>query len=201
MPLERQSNFEWFELPFHIFFSPLMRPVLIFIARPSSADIGSGIDCGKSLLSQSEVGDFTRLQMAYDLCYKAEYDRLLLGDFELRRSIFGDQIYLNRVLLWMVVAITVSGVLLAALQLILSYRLTVMGRNAELGSGDLSIEKDKVSLKSSVIGLLILVVSLAFFTIYVYGVYTLKESPSSVPEARATSSEGGLGIFPSAGKN
>ena len=105
-------------------------------------------------------------------------------------------------LLWMVVALTISGVVMAALQLFVAYRLAVAGRGEVAASSELTLEQGKISLKSSVTGLLILVVSFAFFIVYVTWVFTIKETkidveampaPSALP---ITLGVGGLGPPP-----
>ena len=77
--------------------------------------------------------------------------------------------------MWMVVSITISGVLLSGLQLLVSYQLAVAGRGQFGESGELSLEKDRVSLKSSITGLFILIVSFAFFAVFVFEIYKIRE--------------------------
>jgi hypothetical protein len=74
------------------------------------------------------------------------------------------------VMLWMVVAITLSGVGLAGLQLYASYQLAVAGYGKFMADGttDLSYSDKSVAIKSSVMGLIILVISFAFFLVFVF---------------------------------
>jgi hypothetical protein len=88
--------------------------------------------------------------------------------------VFIEQHFMGRVILWMVVGMTISGVLLAAVQLMAAYRLAESGRGTLGDDGSISMESGKISVKSSVTGLLILVVSFAFFLVFVERVYTIR---------------------------
>lgn len=121
-----------------------------------------------------------------------------LTDFGIRKSAFLNQQVETPVLLWMVVAITLSGVLLAAIQLVAAYRLACVGKAAFEQGGHLNIEHNKVSLGSSVTGLMILGISFAFFLVFVTKVYLITQvtsasgppalmlpiQPASIPNAR-----------------
>jgi hypothetical protein len=133
------------------------------------------------------------------------------------------QRYENNVILFMVVLITLSGVGLAGVQLMTSYKLAEGGHAMATAakqtavtaaaaapavtppaatpaqSGDISevwLEQGKLTIRSSVTGLVVLALSLAFFFIYVAMVYTIKipadpapadtPSASSAPTAPAT---------------
>jgi hypothetical protein len=110
-----------------------------------------------------------------------------LNEFNMRLAGFSRQRLDDPIILWMVVAITISGVGLAALQLIASYRLASGGRG-ELGTAnEFSVERDKLTFKSSVTGLVILVVSLAFFIVYVKWVYPITEVKFEVPPSEPSS--------------
>ncbi|MGB9369421.1 MAG: hypothetical protein WCE79_25775 [Xanthobacteraceae bacterium] len=107
-------------------------------------------------------------------CYSTVRMQGELSDWEIRKKTFTQQYYANDVMLWMVVLITLSGVCLAAVQLAASYVLASKASQAAL-SGELSIAKDQIVLKSSVIGLFVLVVSFAFFLVFVLYVYQFRE--------------------------
>jgi small-conductance mechanosensitive channel len=78
--------------------------------------------------------------------------------------------------LWMVLTITLSGVVLAGLQLLAAYRLATAGRGEFAQQQEITLEQNRISLKSSVTGLLILVVSFAFFMVYVAWVFAIREA-------------------------
>lgn len=113
-------------------------------------------------------------------------------DALLRRVKLVQQIGDGRVMLWMVVLITFSGVVLAGVQLLASYRLATIGREALNQSMEFTVEKDKVALKSSVTGLFILLISFAFFLVFVQQIYTVTYID---PDATSKTS-GGLGPPP-----
>lgn len=112
---------------------------------------------------------------ATQVCYSHLHGQGLLNDFKLRRLKFIQQTYDERVLLWMVVVITLSGVALAGVQMMASYKLASGGIGSFDKTGELSIEQSKLSLKSSVTGLFILVCSFAFFWVFVYEIFVIKE--------------------------
>jgi hypothetical protein len=111
---------------------------------------------------------------ATTLCYNRIYSQGLLNDFQTRRAKFAIQQSSDLVILWMVVALTLSGVLLAGLQLGAAYRLARLGQ-AFASEGVLAIEQGKIVFRSSMAGLFILLFSFAFFYVYVREVYTIHE--------------------------
>jgi hypothetical protein len=117
------------------------------------------------------------------LCGEQIYDIDALNDFAIRKQKFTQQELDERVILFLVVAITLSGVCLAGLQLLASYKLASRRRVNFTEDSTLSLEHDKVSLRSSVTGLMILVVSLGFFIIYVKWVYAIREVGIEPPPA------------------
>jgi hypothetical protein len=106
------------------------------------------------------------------------YDDLLrnnsLGESTIRRGLYIHQRAENNIILFMVVLITLSGVALAGVQLLTSYNLAATGHAQGDGATDLALEQGKLSIKSSVTGLIVLAISLAFFCIYVFYVYSIK---------------------------
>ena len=117
-------------------------------------------------------------------CYMVVRGEALLIDFNIRRLNLINQQVDGRVILWMVVAITISGVILAAFQLLGAFRLASAGRGEFAQSQELTLEQSRISLKSSVTGLMIFVISFAFFMVYVVWVYTSKELRQELPEAQ-----------------
>lgn len=138
------------------------------LVLPSIADCvsKSGILAREEKLSVSLVKD------VQSLCYDQIYGQGLLNDFQLRRLAFVEQAKAETVILWMVVIITLSGVLIAGLQVFASYKLAVAG-NRQFDSSELSIERDKLSVKSSIAGLFILIISFAFFYVFVLEIYKI----------------------------
>jgi hypothetical protein len=114
-----------------------------------------------------------------------------LKDFDIRREKLLRQELDERVILWMVVGITISGVILAGLQLLASYRLAATNHGSLPEAGQLSIETGKLSIKSSITGLLILALSLAFFVVYVKWVYAIQELNMEKPTNLTNSTPSG----------
>jgi hypothetical protein len=116
-------------------------------------------------------------------CFTAARSQLLVDEENIREDNFVFQRYENIILLFIVVTLTLSGVVLAGLQLLASYKLAVIGRGELSGGAEVSYSQDAVSFKSSVVGLAILFISFAFFMVFVLEVYTLKEGASLAPSA------------------
>jgi hypothetical protein len=140
------------------------------------------------------------------LCYTQLYNQGTLNDFQVRRAKFVQQSYDERVLLWMVVIITISGVFLAGVQIIASYRLAAAGRGGGFDqSGEIALQRDRISLKSSITGLFILIISFAFFYVFVLEILPIKEVKvdpplAGQPQPAATQlSTGGIGTPPTKG--
>lgn len=130
-------------------------------------------------------------------CFEQVGRALLLEEMDIRRAAYELQQFQNVVMLWMVVAITLSGVALAGIQLLIAFKLAAGGIASPDDNSELTIERGKVSLKSSITGLLILVVSLAFFAIFVLWVYRIEQPASaSSPSSETTLETGGLGAPP-----
>jgi hypothetical protein len=99
--------------------------------------------------SDSTVGKAVALLNLQAACYHKGYKQAELNEFQIRRMQFIEQYYDERILLWMVVSITISGVLLAGLQLAASYQLSLSGQSALAQSSELSVQHSKVVLRSS----------------------------------------------------
>ena len=132
-----------------------------------------------SRMSLDHPDTFTLNQLS-NYCYNDLRSAYVLGDFNLRRSAMVQQHFEGDVMLWMVVAITVSGVLLAGLQLAAAYNLSLLGKGEFTTSSGLTISNGQIALQSSVTGLMILAMSLAFFIVFVVWVYTIKETTTDV---------------------
>jgi len=137
-------------------------------------------------LIKPERIDVAFLARVSDFCYGQVRGEDLLGDFHVRKLSFLRQQSNTGVLLWMVVAITIAGVSLAGFQLLAAYRLANSGRLEFSQGGELSLDPKSISLKSSVTGVVILTLSLAFFIAYVKWVYPIRTQID--PEVAATNS-------------
>lgn len=140
-------------------------------------------------LAKVQNADVDALNKLNTFCYNSSRSQLLVDEENIRKDNFVFQRHENIILLFMVVMITLSGVALAGLQLLASYKLAVLGRGDLAGGGELSYSKDSVSFKSSVVGLVILFISFAFFIVFVHDVYTLKEGAASTAAQPGISAE------------
>lgn len=123
-----------------------------------------------------ERADLKTLAGVHGLCYAEIAETDLLTDYDIRRSALLNQQKELPVILWMVVAITISGVALAGLQLLGAYRLALLGK-AKFGQDSSEFDGSKFVLRSSVTGLFVLLISLSFFYVFVTQVYLIKELP------------------------
>jgi hypothetical protein len=120
----------------------------------------------------------TALYSLNGFCYNSLGSQLKIDQERIRRDNFLFQRNENVILLYMVVLITLSGVMLAGIQLLASYKLAVIGRGELSGGGTIDYSTQGVSFKSSVVGLTILAMSFGFFLVFVVDVYTLKDISS-----------------------
>jgi hypothetical protein len=134
-------------------------------------------ECVKSTIPVISPGPVTieRYAAVWELCSRERFGEYLLTDYLIRREKFVRQELDERVTMWLVVSITLAGVVLAAIQLFMSYRLATAGLSDFAKDSELLVEKAKVSFKSSVTGLVILAISLLFFIVYVRWIYTTQD--------------------------
>lgn len=174
--------------------------VLLSFANRSAESINSQnifgsetYKCVESLSSKqkSEQLDLQNHEKIVELCYKMLFGISTLNDFQVRKLKFSQQQYDEIIMLWMVVVITLSGVVLAGVQLAASYRLASnTGSILPEDTTHLTVERDRLVFKSSITGLAILVISFAFFLVFVLEIYTIREvGVSNKTSAYASSSE------------
>jgi hypothetical protein len=182
-----------------IWTAALLFPIVVTIALipivnawqpvpPSQIDVAVRItDCRAETIRRLNP-DKPSIELYRELsahCYMQVRGEALLIDFNIRRLNLINQQIDGRVILWMVVAITISGIILAAFQLLAAFRLASAGKGELAQSQELTLEQNRISLKSSVTGLMIFVISFAFFMVYVVWVYTSKELKQELPEGPA----------------
>jgi hypothetical protein len=132
---------------------------------------GCRVETLKTLgITNANVGT---LYQVSGFCYSFIRSVSMLGEFNIRRLFLVSQQFETLVIMWMVVAITISGVILAGVQLAASYRLATIGKGDFDHKTEISVTEGRMSMTSSITGLLILTVSLAFFFVFVKFVYKL----------------------------
>jgi hypothetical protein len=153
-----------------------------------------------SLFGQKNPPTSETLRDAREHCYSLIQAQEILSDFAIRKLNFFQQYRGNGVLMWMVVAVTFSGVLLAGFQLRASYQLAAVNKTSlPANNGELTLKRDQLVLKSSITGLFILLISFCFFLVFVFYVYrfeTPADHNNSVSPPVPTLPMGGLGPPP-----
>lgn len=94
----------------------------------------------------------------------AEYQR---GTEAHLRQVLSEQAFHSRVLFWMIVAIVTLGIAAASAHFIRALR------GHEEGSLDIMIAREGVRVKLSMIGVILMISSMLFFTVYVYIVFPI----------------------------
>lgn len=151
--------------------------------------------CADRLLERLPKQDLTvdLYNQVNTACYNQQISEGTLADWKIRKQKFTLQSYDEKIMLWMVVIITFSGIGLAALQLVASYNLAkAAGTVTPEQSQELTVEQGRIVIKSSVAGIMILAISFGFFALFVYEIYTIKEiggDPKSVPTSKISSLE------------
>jgi hypothetical protein len=147
-------------------------------SQPTSVQLPASIsECVPDtlkLISNGELPTPDIVKFSKEHCYSLIRSQELLNNFYIIDLGYAQQYRTNPVLLWLVVGVTISGVILAALQLLASYQLAISRFHEMDGGGEMSLKRDQIALKSSVTGLFILLMSFAFFLVFVFYVYRIE---------------------------
>jgi hypothetical protein len=148
--------------------------------RPKDLNI---MDCMSEygVKQNGQLTDYSVAQTVYYICYDILRTTGIAKEQSIRDDNFTFQRTENVVLMCMVVAITISGVILAGLQLLASYKLALTGRSFLIEGGQVDLNMHSIALRSSVVGVIILGISFGFFLVFVLYVYTLKDAANGVP--------------------
>jgi hypothetical protein len=109
----------------------------------------------------------TPLWQKYTAYQAAQYDEQT-AFMQHRIAVFRWQEHASNVMLWVVVAVVLCGLVFSAVQLAAAVRL---GRDSE---GNLEIGAQGLKITSSVIGLFVLAMSIAFVVIFVDQIYSIQ---------------------------
>jgi hypothetical protein len=169
--------------------------IVYYVRREDFLSVGNSYitplsmtDCETRAKKDAVFGDqlnVDKLNEITSYCYSFLRSQQLLNDYNIRRAVFGEQIYMSRILLWMVVIITFSGTTFAGLQLFATYNFATKELATGTPSGavtrrdgdsEIIVAKDRVVLRTSVIGLIVMVLSLAFFLIFVLYIFKFYET-------------------------
>jgi len=142
--------------------------------------------------SKSPASQVSELYGLSNFCFGKIGSQFKLDEEKIIRDSYIFQRNENVVLLYMVVLVTLSGVALAGLQLLASYSLASGGRGKLAEGGELKYSAHGVSFRSSVVGLMILAMSFAFFLVFIVYVYTFQPDQP----ARATGDASRANLLP-----
>jgi hypothetical protein len=160
-----------------------LRPVT---QTTEAAGVNSCMDRYAAAPADDKAAQINLLWSVYYLCDAMTSRKLLYEEQVIRNENFVFQRYENTIIMLMVVSITISGVVLAGLQLFASYKLASVGKATFADAGEVTIDSHSLAVKSSVVGVIILAISFAFFLVFVLYVYTF--TPASNNGAAAPSS-------------
>jgi hypothetical protein len=156
------------------------------------------IDCQKDLRTRLQPGTLSGLVDVDGACFDRLSRESDLVTERITHNTYVIQQHQTRDLMWMVVTITLAGVGLACMQLYAGFRLAMSGKATfdSTQGGSIDVEAKKLSLNSSVSGLLVLALSLCFFYIFTDRIYTIQNdratkgrvSESASPEATISQS-------------
>jgi hypothetical protein len=165
--------------------------------QPALPSMSQCVTATLSLFGPKDPPTAEVLRDAREHCYSLIQAQGLLSDFAVRKLNFFQQYRANGVLMWMVVAVTFSGVLLAGLQLWASYQLAIANKSSlDVSDSQFVLKRDQLVLKSTITGLLILLISFCFFIVFVFYVYrfeTVEDHANSASPPVPTLPMGGLG--------
>jgi sterol desaturase/sphingolipid hydroxylase (fatty acid hydroxylase superfamily) len=164
-----------------------------------AAGVNSCMDRYAAAPADDKAAQINLLWSIYYLCDAMISRKLLYEEQVIRNENFVFQRYENTIIMLMVVSITISGVILAGLQLFASYKLASVGKATFADAGEVTIDSHSLAVKSSVVGVIILAISFAFFLVFVLYVYTFtpvsnsgataSSSPPQAPQSRGSGTE------------
>ena len=165
---------------FFLFFLYLMVEVNHIEAGDTNSESQSLSSCIEKYKTPTPQVD--ELYGLSNFCFGKIASQFKLDEEKIKRDSYVFQRNENVILLYMVVLVTLSGVALAGLQLLASYSLAAGGKGKLTEGGELKYSAQGVSFKSSVVGLMILAMSFAFFSVFIVYVYTFQpEQPDRLP--------------------
>jgi hypothetical protein len=126
--------------------------------------------------------DESAIKTISDLCNWEISDAYGFAESDARLAAFSLQREQGTIILWIVVAMTAVGLLLAIIQLGMSFVLAIRFKRELVDQAEVRATAKEVVMRSSTIGLALLAVTFAFFLTYVLFVYPIREiSPRGSP--------------------
>jgi hypothetical protein len=129
-----------------------------------------------SLLQPSSPGiDSAREDLAFqEIATRIAYDKSQVADYRHTEEVFEWQLTSSRIIFWIVVLIVLSGLLLSWLQFARPDPYVMDATKTPVSSVLKFSFKGGIEVISPVLGVLILVISLAFFYLYLVEVYQIR---------------------------
>ncbi len=123
----------------------------------------------RKLMDSSTVAEYKRAMSAY-------YQYRVFG-YEHRKNVFAWQSFSTKVTFWVVLMLVFSGIIFSGIQFYKSIKQGFAeGGDLQGGSGtELELSTSGIKVTSPVLGVIILVISLAFFYLYLIHVYPIRE--------------------------
>lgn len=116
----------------------------------------------------SDFSDWTenpKVKSLYDSSLMAYYDFSIV-QFQRANKVLAWQTTSGKIIFWIVVTIVMFGIILSGIQFYLSAK-----SNFDMPKSEINLSYKGIRLHSSVLGLLILIISIAFFYLYLNYVY------------------------------
>src|ERR1041384_4219283 len=161
-----------------------LRPVT---QMTEAAGVKSCMDRYAASPIDDKAAQINLLWSVYQLCDAMTSRKLLYEEQVIRNENFVFQRYENTIIMLMVVSITISGVILAGLQLFASYKLASAGKAAFEQAGEVTLDSHSMAGKSSVVGAIILAIS--FVPISTSGASASSPPPQTAPQGLVSSTE------------
>lgn len=123
---------------------------------------------------QQQLFDDSTMAIYQDAMY-AYYEYRVSG-FEHRKEVFAWQLYSSKLIFWCVLLLVFSGICFSGIQFYKSIRKEQTGETAtESSVTEFEASAKGIKVTSPVLGVIILVISLAFFYLYLVYVYPIRE--------------------------
>ncbi len=143
---------------------------------PSTTPVVQSIDaCLQQISTRPAAADDGMAQ----LCYARSYRQAMLNELEARRIVVMTQIHEERIALWLVVWVTSFGVIFAGAQIGLSAWLAAAGHGWGPEPTELAVQRGKVVVRSSIVGVSMLAISWIFFWTFAVTMYPRTELASA----------------------
>lgn len=148
------------------------------VVSSSTAPVVQSIDACLQPMSAKSAAAADDDGMA-QLCYRRSYLQALLNEMEARRVMVLTQVYEERIALWLVVWVTSFGIIFAGAQVAFSIWLASAGHGLGPEPTELAVQRGRVVVRSSIVGVSMLAISWIFFVTFAATMYPRTELVSA----------------------